>query len=273
METVQLLAYPFLACVCLILIHAYFGMHVLDRGIIFVDLSLAQFIGLGTACALYFGHEAREQYLFSLIFAVAGAVLLSFSRRISRLVNIEAFIGVVYIFGLSASVLVLDRTPHGLEELKAILNGSILWVNGGDVARAFVLYGLLGGFHLLFRKRFSALSRNAEYSFLWEFLFFLSFALVLVSSIRLAGILQVFAFLVVPALIGKLHGSNSATVLVQGWLIGVAASAAGLYLSWRLDLPAASLIVTCLCLAFFSMLAGRALFGSRKAGRTRGTTD
>ena len=118
MEALQLLTYPFLACVCLILIHAYFGIHVLQRGIIFVDLSLAQLIGLGIACSLYLGHEPHDQYLYSALFAVIGAFLLSFSRQISRFVNIEAFIGVLYIFGLSASILVLDRTPHGLEELR-----------------------------------------------------------------------------------------------------------------------------------------------------------
>jgi len=261
MEIVQLLVYPFLACVCLILIHAYFGIHVLERGIIFVDLSLAQFIGLGTACALYLGHELQEQYLVSALFAVMGALLLAFSRRISRFVNIEAFIGVVYIFGLSASVLVLDRTPHGLEELKAILNGNILWVNGRDVLQAFLLYALIGAFHLIFRKRFFALTYKGQHSFVWEFLFFLSFALVLVSSIRLAGILQVFAFLVIPALIGKLYGGKTGKVLVGGWLIGVMASVFGLFFSWKFDLPTAPLIVSSLCLVFFLLLAVKAFFG------------
>lgn len=268
MEIVQLLACPFLACVCLILIHAYFGIHVLERGIIFVDLSLAQFIGLGTACALYLGHEMHEQYLFSTLFAVMGAFLLSFSSRISRFVNIEAFIGVVYIFGFSASVLVLDRTPHGLEELKEILNGNILWVNSRDVFQAFLLYTLIGSFHFIFRKRFFALSHKGERSFVWEFLFFLSFALVLVSSIKLAGILQVFAFLVIPALIGKLYGSNTGKVLIGGWLIGVAASLFGLFFSWKFDLPTAPLIVSSLCLVFFLLLTAKTLFGRH----TRQTT-
>jgi zinc/manganese transport system permease protein len=264
MEALKLLSYPFLACVCLILIHAYFGIHVLERGIIFVDLSLAQFIGLGIACSLYLGHEPHEQYLYSAMFAVIGAFLLSFSRRISRFVNIEAFIGVLYIFGLSASILVLDRTPHGLEELKSILNGNILWVNGRDVLQAFLIYALIGTFHFIFRKRFFALSYRGEYSVIWEFLFFLSFALVLVSSVRLAGILQVFSFLVIPALIGRLYGNSPDKVLVGGWLIGLGASIFGLAFSYRLDLPTAPLIVSSLCLVFFLLLAIKAILSHRK---------
>jgi len=264
MEALQLLAYPFLACVCLILIHAYFGIHVLQRGIIFVDLSLAQLIGLGIACSLYLGHEAHDQYLYSALFAIVGAFLLCFSRQISLFVNIEAFIGVLYIFGLSASVLVLDRTPHGLEELKSILNGDILWVNGRDVLHAFMLYAVIGTFHFIFRKRFFALSYEGKHSVIWEFLFFLSFAIVLVSSVKLAGILQVFSFLVIPALIGKLYSSSPGKVLVGGWLIGLGASIFGLLLSYRLDLPTAPLIVCSLCLVFFLLLTMKALLSYGK---------
>jgi zinc/manganese transport system permease protein len=263
MEAIQILAFPFLACVCLIFIHAYFGIHVLERGIIFVDLSLAQFIGLGIACALYFGHDAHDQYVYSAGFALAGALLLSCSRYISRFVNIEAFIGVLYIFGLSTSVLVLDRTPHGLEELKSIFNGNILWVSGKDVLHTSFLYAVIGLFHFIFRKRFFALSYGKSQSFVWEFLFFLTFALVLVSSVKLAGILQVFAFLVIPALMGRLFGGNPGRVLLGGWAIGLGASIFGLTCSYYFDLPTAPLIVSSLCLAFFAMLAAKAIGAQR----------
>ncbi len=263
MDFFQLLFYPFLSCVLLILIHTYFGIHVLERGIIFVDLSLAQLIGLGIACSLYLGHEGSDQYLLSAVFAILGAFLLSLSRSISRFVNIEAFIGVLYIFGLSTSVLVLDRTPHGLEEMKSIFNGNILWVNGKDVIQAFGLYAAVGAFQFVFRKRFFALSSGKSRSMVWEFLFFLSFAMVLVSSVRLAGILQVFAFLVIPALIGRLFNQSPGRVLAGGWLIGLGASMFGLLLSYRLDLPAAPLIVSALCLVFFLLLAVRAIRGRK----------
>ena len=116
----------------------------------------------------------------------------------------EAFIGVLYIFSLAGSILILDRTPHGLEEFKAILNGNILWVTPSDLLKTFILYAAIGLLHLVFRKKFFALSYEESNGPFWEFLFFLSFAFVLVSSVQLAGILQVFSFLVIPALIGRL---------------------------------------------------------------------
>src|SRR3990170_1919624 len=150
METLSFLLYPFLACLLLILIHAYFGIHILERGIIFVDLAMAQFIALGIALAFLLGHEgsARNYY------AVVGASIFSMARRFRRIVNMEAFIGVLYIFSLAGSILILDRTPHGLEEFKAILNGNILWVTPPDLLKTFILYAAIGLLHLVFRKKF-----------------------------------------------------------------------------------------------------------------------
>jgi zinc/manganese transport system permease protein len=250
----DLFLYPFLGCVVLILIHAYFGIHVLERGIIFVDLSLAQFISLGTALSLFLGHGVRDRYICSAIFAVLGAFILSLSRRITKFVNIEAFIGVLYIFSFGASILVLDRSPHGIEELKEILNGNILWLNGNDVLVASTLYAVVGLFHFLCRKRFFQLTYEGKYSFLWEFLFFLSFACVLVSSVHLAGILQVFSFLVIPALIGRLFSRKPARILMTGWLIGLGVSLFGIFFSYRYDFPTGPVMVCAVSLMFFLLL-------------------
>jgi len=254
MEALSILLNPFLACVLLIMAHAYFGVHILQRGIIFVDLSLAQFIGLGIAFSFFLGEGEWTRLLFSLGFAVLGASILSLSRQISRFVHIEAFIGVLYIFSLSASILILDRTPHGLEEFKTIMNGSILWVTPGELLKTFAIYAAIGLFHFVFRKRFFGLSFEDKGGVLWEFLFFLSFAFVLVKSVQMAGILQVFSFLVIPVLIGKLFTKELKKVLVLGWIIGVAASVFGLGLSYLYDLPTAPLIVASLSLTFFILL-------------------
>lgn len=261
MEALNFLIYPFLGCMLLILIHAYFGIHILERGVIFLDLSLAQFIALGIAFSFFFGHESNGQYIFAIIFAVIGASILSFSRQISRSVNIEAFIGVLYVFSLAGSVLILDRTPHGLEEFQAIMNGNILWLTAKDILHAFVLYTAIGIFQFIFRKKFFALSYGGEYRYFWEFLFFLSFAFVLVSSVQIAGILQVFSFLVIPALIGRLYTREPSKILLAGWAIGFLASVFGVFFSYRLDIPTAPLIVASLSVAFFITLAWR----SRKA--------
>lgn len=263
MEALNLLIYPFLACVLLIFVHAYFGVHILERGIIFVDLSLAQFIGLGIAISFLAGDGPGDRYIFAFVFAALGASILAFSRHISKFVNIEAFIGVLYIFSLAASILILDMTPHGLEEFKEILNGNILWVTPGEVFTTFVIYSVIGVVHLIFRKRFFSLSYEGQGNTFWEFLFFLTFAIVLVKSVQMAGILQVFSFLVIPGLIGRLYTKKAGMVLAIGLLIGLFASFFGIAASYRLDLPTAPLIVASLSLTFLLLLSIKSLTAKR----------
>ena len=255
MEAFSFLIYPFLGCLLLILIHAYFGIHILERGVIFLDLSMAQFIALGISLSFYMGYEEGSgKYLYAVAFAIVGAAILSLSRQISRFVNIEAFIGVFYIFSLASSILILDRTPHGIDELKAILNGNILFITQLELLKMLVLYSIIGLVHAIFRKRFFALSFEGSGGYFWEFLFFLSFAFVLVSSVSTAGILQVFTFLVIPSLIGRLYTREPLKVLLIGWGVGVAASIFGLTMSYRMDLPTAPLIVASLSIVFFLLL-------------------
>lgn len=263
MEILSFLVCPFLGCTLLILIHAYFGLHILERGIIFVDLAMAQFIALGIASSLYAGHE-ESRTLFALAFAGLGALILSFGRRMERHVNVEAFIGVLYVFALATSLLILDlldRTPHGSEELKEILNGNVLWITPPQLAKSAALYGAVGLFHFVFRRKFFAVTRGQLDSRLWEFLFFFSFALVLVSSVQLAGVLQVFSFLVIPALIGRLFTRRPMIILLGGWALGILASAAGLGVSYALDLPTAPFIVAAMSGAFLLLLLRRSFFG------------
>lgn len=252
METFIFLLYPFLACLLLILIHAYFGVHILERGIIFVDLALAQFIGIGIALSFLFGRE--KSMLFSLVFALLGAIILSLSKRAARYVNIEAFIGVLYIFSFSAAILILDKSPHGLEEFKGIMNGNILWVTPQELISTAAIYAAVGILHFVLRKRFHALTFDGKGGFLLDLLFFSSFAVVLVKSVHMAGILQVFSFLVIPALIGKLFFKKPLQVLLIGWLVGVIASVLGIFLSFKLDIPTAPVIVASLACMFFVML-------------------
>jgi len=255
MEAFSFLILPFLACLLLILIHAYFGIHILQRGIIFVDLALAQFIGIGIALSFLLGEE--KVFLLSLVFACLGAFILSLSKYAARQVNIEAFIGVLYIFSFSVSILILDKSPHGLEEFKTILNGNILWVTPQQLLSTLVLYSGVGLFHFLMRRQFFALSFEGKGGIFLEFLFYLSFALVLIKSVLMAGILQVFAFLVIPALIGRLFFQETAKVLMTGWLVGVAVSVLGIFLSFKLDIPTAPVIVASLACIFFFLLAVR----------------
>ena len=256
MEALNFLVYPFLACLLLIVIHAYFGIHILQRGIIFVDLALAQFIGVGIALSFLLGEEHGT--ILALAFAMLGAFILSLSKKVARFVNIEAFIGVLYIFSVSAAILVLDRSPHGLEEFKTILNGNIIWVTPHEVFTTFLVYGAVGLLHFTLRKRFLALSYEGKGGAFLEFLFFASFAVVLVKSVKMAGILQVFSFLVIPALIGRLYSLKPFVVLLIGWIIGVLITIAGIAISYKLDAPTAPFIVVLLSIMFFILLGVRA---------------
>jgi zinc/manganese transport system permease protein len=262
MEALNFLVYPFLACLLLIVIHAYFGIHILQRGIIFVDLALAQFIGIGIALSFLLG-EAHGTIL-ALGFAMIGSFILSLSKRVARHVNIEAFIGVLYIFSVSAAILILDRSPHGLEEFKTILNGNIIWVTPHDVFTTFLVYGAVGILHFILRRQFLALSYEGKGTVFLEFLFFASFAVVLVKSVKMAGILQVFSFLVIPALIGRLYSLKPSMILMIGWGVGVLITIAGIALSYKLDAPTAPFIVAALALSFFILLAAKAVFGKGK---------
>ena len=253
MEALSFLIWPFLACLLLILIHTYFGIHILQRGIIFVDLALAQFIGIGIALSFLYGEE--KSLLLSVIFAFLGSIILALSRKTAGYVNIEAFIGVLYIFSFAAAILVLDRSPHGMEEFKTIMNGNIIWVTPKEILSTALVYGAVGALHFFLRKQFCALTFEGKGTFLLEFLFFASFAVVLVKSVHMAGILQVFSFLVIPALIGRLFFKRQSTILIVGWLVGVLVSVLGMFLSYRLDLPTAPLIVAGLAIIFFVLLA------------------
>ncbi len=264
MEAIQFLIYPFLGCVILILIHAYFGIHILERGVIFLDLSLAQFIAVGIAISCFLGDEPSSRSYLAIAFAVLGASILSFSKQIARVVNIEAFIGVLYVFSFAVSILFLDKSAHGAEEFKSILNGNILWMTPADVLHASLLYAAIGGLHVLFWKKFIGLSYGNGKGFFWEFLFFLSFAFVLVSSVQIAGILQVFSFLVIPALIGRLYTRDPVRILLSGWAIGLVVSLLGVSLSYKLDVPTAPLIVAGLSLIFFILLGMKAKNGPGK---------
>jgi zinc/manganese transport system permease protein len=256
MDALNFLLYPFLACLLLIGIHAYFGIHILQRGIIFVDLALAQFIGIGLALSFLLGGE--RHIVLSLVFAMLGALILAFSKRAAKYVNIEAFIGVLYIFSVSAAILILDRSPHGLEEFKSIINGNIIWVTPADIFSTFIVYGLVGLLHFILWKRFYALSYEGKGGFWLEFLFFASFAVVLVKSVKMAGVLQVFSFLVIPAMIGRLFTRDPLKVLMVGWTLGVLVSIVGIFLSYKFDIPTAPVIVLSLSVIFFGFLAVRA---------------
>ena len=262
----DLLLLPFLACLVLAGIHAYLGLHVLARGVIFVDLALAQVAALGMTVALLAGHapDSDAASAWALAFTLVGALVLALTRRTPGAhegegdgagvtVPQEAIIGIVYAVAAALTVLVLDRVPQGGEQIKQLLVGSILAVTPGDVGRLATLYALIGVIHWLCRRPLLALSFGGEVrgARAWDFLFYLTFGLVVTSSVRIAGVLLVFSYLIVPAVIGAWLAPTIAGRLVLGWTIGLVISAVSLAVSFAADLPTGATIVA----AFGALLA------------------
>jgi zinc/manganese transport system permease protein len=239
-DAIAFLLPAFLVAVCLVGIHAYFGIQVLSRKVIFVDLALAQIAALGATTAFMLGHPAQSvsTYLYSLAFTLLAAVLLAFTRAWSARVPQEAWIGVIYVVSAAAAILLIDRAPQGAEHLKQILTGNILTSGTQELAAIIPLYAGIGLLHFALRRRLTGAGSLA-----WEFVFYATFGVVVTSSVAIAGVLLVFSFLIVPAAIGVLFASTLARQLAIGWAVGIVVSAAGLFASFLFDLPTGAAMV------------------------------
>jgi zinc/manganese transport system permease protein len=233
-------------------IHAYLGIHVLRRGVIFVDLALAQMAALGATLAVFFGHEqgTAAAYAFALGATFLGAGIFSVVRMRRTRIPQEAIIGIVYAVSAAAGILAMDRAPHGAEQLKSMLVGSILWVTWPTVLRTAAIYAVVGLLHWFFRERFLLISRDEKAAAsrgvhvrAWDFLFYATFGFVITISVPIAGVLLVFSFLIVPAVCGTLFSTSVAGELAVGWTVGFVASALGCLLSYATDLPTGATVV------------------------------
>lgn len=251
-DILQLLTIPLLIALVLTGIHTYLGIHVLTRNIIFVDLALAQISALGATVAFMLGYlpQSLAAYAYSLSFTIAGAAILSFSRRWTERVSQETFIGVVYVVSAAAAFLLVDKSPQGAEHIKQILVGSILTTTEADLLKVVLLYSGVGLFHWLARDRFLTLTFSPETAeqqgmaiWWWDFLFYVSFGVVVTSSVAIAGVLLVFSFLIIPAAVGMLYCDRLVPKLLVGWGVGTLASSLGLGLSYWGDLPTGATIV------------------------------
>jgi zinc/manganese transport system permease protein len=265
MTIFELLLPAFVASLILTGIHAYLGVHVVERGVIFVDLSLAQIAALGSTVAYLAGYDLHSSmaYLFSLGFTFLGAAIFAFSRvhRQTRIPQ-EAVIGIVYAVSAAVAILVMSKATQETEHLKEMLVGNILSVTWPELAKTAVLYALVGAFHYVFRERFLLISldegeaerRGVNIRF-WDFLFYVSFGFVVTSSVAVAGVLLVFCFLIVPSVAAMLFAARLGPRLAIGWTMGALVSAGGVALSFVLDLPTGATIVATFGLALL-LLAG-----------------
>jgi zinc/manganese transport system permease protein len=270
LEMLTFMAAPFAACLILVGVHGYLGLHVLLRQVIFVDLALAQIAALGAVVAMTQGHApgSPASFAYSLGAAVLGAVLfsLSRSRRGESKVPQEAIIGITYVIASATAILVADRAPEGAEHIKELLAGTILWVTWPTVIKDLVVYSAVGLFHYLFRRRFILISEQPERAYeqgisvrLWDFLFYLSFGVVITLSVEIAGVLMVFAYLVAPAIIALGSSDRWGVRITLAWAVGFLASALGLIASYKVDFPSGPAIVCTLGLFLVLFGAFRAL--------------
>jgi len=248
----DIMAPAFFECLILVGIHSYLGLHVLRRKVIFVDLALAQIAALGTTVGFLFGvmPGTTGAYWFSLAFAFIGAAVFSISRYRNEKIPQEAIIGLTYAIAASIAILVIDKAPHGAEHIKEILTGSILWVKWSTILKAAIVYSIVGVFHFIYRDKFILISEHPEEAYkrgmsvrFWDFLFYVSFGIVITHSVGTAGVLLVFVFLVVPAVASMLITDVLWKQLVIGWTLGVFVSVIGLYISYAADLPSGPTVV------------------------------
>jgi zinc/manganese transport system permease protein len=273
----EFLALPFAASLILAGIHAYLGIHVVERGVIFVDLSLAQIAALGATVALFLpiaGNDphAPVVYWISLGFTFLGALVFSTIRSRRARIPQEAIIGISYAVASGAAILLMSQATSESEHLKDMLVGNILTVSFEEVRNTALLYGAIGVFHYIFRKKFLAISldaKKAEASGIpirrWDFLFYASFGFVVTSSVSIAGVLLVFCYLIVPSVGAMLYAETVGRRLAIGWAMGAAVSALGVYLSFQLDLPTGPTIVCTFGLALVAMALVRRLIMGRSA--------
>ena len=276
MGTLAFLLAPFVASLILTGIHAYLGVHVVERGVIFVDLSLAQIAALGTTIAVLYGIEPHSPtaYVVSLIFTFIGAAVFSTIRSRRARIPQEAIIGICYAVASAAAILAMSKSAEQTEHLKEMLVGNILTVSWFEVGKTAALYGAIGLFHYIFRRRFLMISMNPEEAErqgistrLWDFFFYASFGFVVTSSVAIAGVLLVFCYLIVPSVGAMIYAEHVGVRLAIGWTMGTLVSALGVYLSLLIDLPTGATIVCTFAIVLILMAGVRLMIRKKVLAR------
>ena len=269
---IEFMILPFLACLILSAITVYFGIHVIKREIIFIDIALAQIAALGSSVALvlqeafshhHIHHAENEgfrtpEYALSIFFILLAAMVFTLLKNRKITVPLEAFIGITFAVATTGAVIILDKGAGGDTHIHDMLAGSILWVSLHQVMRLSIAVFVVGLFHFIFRKKFKALTdsfHNPEEKFknakLWDFLFYFTFGFVIIEAVNIAGIITVFAFLIIPASVSSLFFTTWTKRLFTGLIIGAAVTFCGLYLSWVMDIASSPAIILFLSVSLF----------------------
>ena len=268
----EVMFWPIVACVLLPWLLVYLGLHVVQRGIIFIDIAMAQMASLGICVAvlLKLDLDSNATFGIALGFTLVGAAIFSLAGKRASQIPQEAVIGISYVVAAAASVLLLSRAAEGDEEIKNMLVGNILLVTPAEVGKCFGLFALVAVFHTILRKRFLLVSFDRNQAFIdglrvrwWDFLFYASFGLVVTSFVRIAGVLLVFTYLIVPAVCGINLAGSFKKRLLSGWIISLIGGIAGLLWSFYSDLPSGAAIVC----TFGALLLAVSLFNAIRGKR------
>lgn len=268
------LAAPITASLIIAGIHAYLGLHVVERGVIFVDLSLAQIASFGAAIGVWYGFDSHAPaiYWFSLGFTMIGALIFAAIKGHEANIPKEAFIGISYAVASAAVILVMSQSTGESEHLRDMLVGNILAVQWHEVWTTAAIYVVIAAFHYAFRRQFLAISIDDRAAAaqgmsvrFWDFLFYASFGIVVTRSVAIAGVLLVFCYLVVPSVGAMLWARRIGSRLAIGWVMGVVVSMLGMYFSVMFDLPTGATIVCTFGLILLIMAAMRPLIVRRSA--------
>jgi zinc/manganese transport system permease protein len=230
----------------------YLGLHVVQRGIIFIDIAMAQMASMGICVAVLFhlNLESPAAFAIALGFTLVGAAIFSVTGKRTSQVPQEAVIGIAYVVAAAAAVLLLSRAAEGDEQIKQMLVGNILLVTPLEVGKCFVLFAFVGLLHFVLRRNFLLVSYDRDGAYekglhvrWWDFLFYAAFGLVVTSFVRIAGVLLIFSYLIVPAVCGINLARSLGGRLLIGWLIALIGGVGGLFFSFWWDLPSGAAIV------------------------------
>jgi len=274
MITFDFLFPPILGCILIVLINVYFGIHVINREIIFIDIALAQIAALGGVIGGIIlnspglGHEHDEfnllSYLLSLVFISLAALVFTLLKHKKIPIPLEAIIGISFALATTMAVIILDKAAGGDVHVHDMLIGSVLWVSWNQIIRLAIVVSIVGLFHFIFRKKFMNLTdafQDAYQTFrkprLWDFLFYFSFGVVVIEAVNVAGILTVFAFLIIPASLTAFTTKSWMRKIIAGWIMGITAAVSGVFLSVKMDVPSPPVIII---LLGFLLLLGYGFF-------------
>ena len=248
----EIMFWPSAACILLPWLLVYLGLHVVQRGIIFIDIAMAQMASLGICVGVLLGYEPESiaSYAMGLGVTLLGAAVFSMSAKRASQVPQEAIIGITYVVAAAAAVLLLSRSAHGNEEIRNMLVGDITVVSAAEVWKCLAVFLAVGVVHFIFRRNFLLVSFQREEAYRrgwrvrwWDFFFYATFGIVVTIFVRVAGVLLVFSYLIVPAVCAVTLARRNPTRLLIGWGISLIGGIGGLILSFWGDFPSGAAIV------------------------------